>query len=75
MTVKEKVTKILYGTPFRITKSIRENDANDANDITANSSTSLLKTIEKMHIQLSIGCFFNKDITLQRNKKQKSIEF
>lgn len=72
MRVKEKVTKILYGTPFRITKSIRENDAND---ITANSSTSLLKTIEKMHIQLSIGCFFNKDITLQRNKKQKSIEF
>lgn len=47
MRVKEKVTKILYGTPFRITKSVRENDAND---ITANSSTSLLKTIEKMHI-------------------------
>lgn len=73
MRVKEKVTKILYGTPFRITKSIRENDAND---ITANSSTSLLKTIEKMHTLLSIGCFFfYKDITLQRNKKQKSIEF
>lgn len=73
MRVKEKVTKILYGTPFRITKSIRENDANN---ITANSKHIIIKDYWKdAHIVKHRVFFFDKDITLQRNKKQKSIEF